>query len=409
MASHRASTKTTAGSTRYVGYVGGVAVAMGVGAAIAVAGQGTAHADADSGAKASSKASSKESSKESSTAGSASGGSSGVNAGPKRTESAAKTTTKSGRSATKTDRHKPLSKVSAGVQKAADKAGKDIQRAGTEAQKAVTKAVNTAAARAEKAAARTEKALDQAGAHVTGQITKAASTVSKSVTDSLKPVTKPVTKDALKDFEAEQVARLKEVFTPKAAAPQPEPKPDADSALEKTTPAVRAAAQVTDQAAAADESQPWSPNPLRPVDPDPTDFPGAIIDLRDALIGASPDFLDPLVREATEQIYRGSQILPWVNAVIPISKILPNLAPAIGDDEASRDARQFIITELIKTTPPGSALYYGYDIIADLINLEEPAAELKYGAVATVWNILDPLELVHNKDKAVGIGSAAAE
>lgn len=99
------------------------------------------------------------------------------------------------------------------------------------------------------------------------------------------------------------------------------------------------------------------------------------MDLRDALLGASPEFLDPLVREATEQIYRGSQIVPWVNAVIPISKILPNLAPALGDDDAARDARQLIITELIKTTPPGSALYYGYDIIADLINLETPAAE----------------------------------
>lgn len=390
MASHRASTKTAASSTKYVGYVGGVAVAMGVGAAIAAAGQGTAHAETDSGAKASSKESSNQSSKESSTASSASGGSSGVNAGPKTTTKAG---SKPDSKSAKSERPRPLSKVSAGVQKAADKAGKDIQRAG----KDIQKAVNTAAARTEKVSA-----------HVTGQITKAASTVSKSVTDSLKPVTgpvKPVTKDALKDFEAEQVARLKEIFTPKeAAAPQPAPKPD--SALEKTTPAVRAA---VDTQVDAPADPPWSPNPLRPDDPDPTDFPGAIIDLRDALIGASPDFLDPLVREATEQIYRGSQIVPWVNAVIPISKILPNLAPAIGDDEAARDARQFIITELIKTTPPGSALYYGYDIIADLINLEAPAADLKYGAVATVWNILDPLQLVHNKDKAVGIGSAAAE
>lgn len=397
MASHRASTKTAASSTKYLGYVGGVAVAMGVGAAIAAAGQGTAHAETDSGAKASSKESSNQSSKESSTASSASGGSSGVNAGPKATTKAG---SKPDSKSAKSERPRPLSKVSAGVQKAADKAGKDIQRAG----KDIQKAVNTAAARAEKAAARTEKV----SAHVTGQITKAASTVSKSVTDSLKPVTgpvKPVTKDALKDFEAEQVARLKEIFTPKeAAAPQPAPKPD--SALEKTTPAVRAA---VDTQVDAPADPPWSPNPLRPDDPDPTDFPGAIIDLRDALIGASPDFLDPLVREATEQIYRGSQIVPWVNAVIPISKILPNLAPAIGDDEAARDARQFIITELIKTTPPGSALYYGYDIIADLINLEAPAADLKYGAVATVWNILDPLQLVHNKDKAVGIGSAAAQ
>ncbi|UGU30944.1 hypothetical protein LT350_31330 [Mycolicibacterium smegmatis] len=400
MGSHRAATK--AASTKYAGYVGGAAVALGVGAAIAVAGQGTAHADTDSG---SAKTSSKESSKESSTAGSASRGSSGVNAGPKAdTKSGTKADTKTGsktgsKAAGKTERPRPLSKVSAGVQKAADKAGKDIK-----------KAVDTAAARAEKAAARTEKV----GAHVSGQINsqinKAAAAVSKSVTDSLKPVTgtvKPVTKDALKDFEAEQIARLKEVFTPKEAA-APNTEPEAGSALEKTTPTARATADTQVGAQAdAPADPPWSPNPLRPDDPDPTDFPDAIMDLRDALLGASPEFLDPLVREATEQIYRGSQIVPWVNAVIPISKILPNLAPALGDDDAARDARQLIITELIKTTPPGSALYYGYDIIADLINLETPAAELKYGAVATVWNILDPLQLVHNKDKAVGIGSAA--
>jgi len=396
MGSHRAATK--AASTKYAGYVGGAAVALGVGAAIAVAGQGTAHADTDSG-------SAKTSSKESSTAGSVSRGSSGVNAGPKAdTKSGTKADTKTGsktgsKAAGKTERPRPLSKVSAGVQKAADKAGKDIK-----------KAVDTAAARAEKAAARTEKV----GAHVSGQINsqinKAAAAVSKSVTDSLKPVTgtvKPVTKDALKDFEAEQIARLKEVFTPKEAA-APNTEPEAGSALEKTTPTARATADTQVGAQAdAPADPPWSPNPLRPDDPDPTDFPDAIMDLRDALLGASPEFLDPLVREATEQIYRGSQIVPWVNAVIPISKILPNLAPALGDDDAARDARQLIITELIKTTPPGSALYYGYDIIADLINLESPAAELKYGAVATVWNILDPLQLVHNKDKAVGIGSAA--
>lgn len=394
MAAHRASTKAT-GSTKYVGYVGGVAVAMGVGAAIAVAGQGTAHADTDGAAKESSASTSSGAS-----SGATSGSGSGVNAGPKRTET---------KSAAKTDRPKPLSKVSAGVQKAE----KAVSQA---AEKAVTKA----AARAEKAAARTEKAVD----HVSDQLTKAASTVSKSVTDSLtkpvskpviKPVIKPVLEDAAKDFETRQVARLKELFTPKPIAA---PKPDtaSDSALENTAQAgktptnvVRTAVQTqadTDVDAAAD--QPWSPNPLRPVDPDPTDFPDAIMDLRDALLGASPDVFDPFVREATEQIYRGSQIVPWVNAVIPISKILPNLAPALSEDiEVARDARQLIITELIKTTPPGSALYYGYDIVADLINLEGPAADLKYRAVATVWNILDPLQLVHNTDKAVGIGSAA--
>ncbi len=72
------------------------------------------------------------------------------------------------------------------------------------------------------------------------------------------------------------------------------------------------------------------PNPFRADDPDPKDFPEAIMDLRKALIDASPDQLDPFVREATEQIYRGSQIVPWVNAVIPISEDPAQPCPGAG-------------------------------------------------------------------------------
>ena len=260
-------------STKYIGYVGGVAVAAGVGAAIAVAGQGTAHADSTDGA----------------AKGSTSGASQHVKAGPKR--SAIKTgpartgSTKAGED----KRAKPVSTVRAGVK-------------GT-----------------------LEKKADK--------IEKTAAQVSKAVTAA---------KPSAEEFEAGQVAKLKSLFTPKqTAAPEPGPveqdKPNTDIA---------------------------------------------------------------------EQIYRGSQIVPWVNAVIPISKILPSLAPALGSGPEALDARQTIIMELIKTTPPGSAVYYGYDIVADLINLEEPGAALKVQAVATVWDLLDPFELAHNKGTS-GIGNAA--
>lgn len=323
-------------STKYIGYVGGVAVAAGVGAAIAVAGQGTAHADSTDGA-------SKESTGSTSQH---------VNAGPKR--GAAK--------AGEVKRPKPLAKVKENVRDNLEKRA--------------------------------------------GKIEKAAAQVTDTV-KSAKPVAAaPKPKPTAEEFEAGEVAKLKDLFSPKqAAAPKPAPvvedKPETETVATSKTSITPKVAAVQAQAAT-----PWDPNPLRDNDPEPKDIPPEILNLRDALMGAAPNELKPLVREATEQIYRGTQIVPWVNAVIPISKILPSLAPALGDDDAARDARQTIINELIKTTPPGSAVYYGYDIIADLINLEDPGAELKVQAVTTVWDLLDPFELAHNKGNS-GIGGAA--
>lgn len=314
-------------STKYIGYVGGVAVAAGVGAALAVAGQGTAHADSADGAPKKSDSSTSQH----------------VNAGPKRA--------------------KPLSKVKDSVKDGIDKQADKIEKAAAH----VTKTVQ---------AARTAKPV------------------------SAKPKPKPTAEE----FEAGQVAKLKDLFNPKQAAA---PKPDPESVAQPETKTVAApkVGAVQTQADTAEDPA-WNPNPFRADDPEPTDIPDAIMDLRNALMDASPDQLDPVVREATEQIYRGSQIVPWVNAVIPIAKILPSLAPALGDDDAARDARQTIIMELIKTTPPGSAVYYGYDIVADLINMEGPGAELKDTAVATVWDLLDPLQLAHQTGHS-GIGNAA--
>ncbi|MHC9291668.1 hypothetical protein ACRCUN_04330 [Mycobacterium sp. LTG2003] len=348
-------------STKYIGYVGGVAVAMGVGAAIAAAGQGTAHAEStDSGSKDTSSSSS-----------------SSPNTGPKKpaANAGSKTDSKSdSKSGSKPDRPKPLSKLNDNLEKAGEKLNE--------------------------------------------QVTKTVSTVSKSISDSLaKPTTKPGTKPAAKpsaeEFEAEQVAKLKNLFTPKqAAAPKPdsslETEPVAEPASSTVVGSPKVAAAVETQADA--NPQPW--NPLRPNDqePEPTDIPDEIIELRNSLMDLTPEALDafdPFIREATEQIYRGSQIVPWVNAVIPISKILPSLAPALGDTDEARDARQIIINELIKTTPPGSFLYYGWDIAADLLNQEVAGDELKQQFFITAWNILDPFNLAHNDGKS-GIGNAVA-
>lgn len=332
---------STSASTRYIGYVGGVAVAAGVGAAIAVAGQGTAHADSADGA-------SKESPSRTSQH---------VNAGPKRGE------TKAG----DTKRTKPVS----GVAKVKD---------------AVKDSIDKRAGRIEKAAAHVTKAVEDA---------KPA----KPVAVKAKP------KPSAAEFEAGQVAKLKDLFNPEQAAA---PKPDTESVAQPVgrTSATPKVGAVQTQADTAADDPAWDPNPFRADDPEPTDIPDAIMNLRNALMDASPDELDPLVREATEQIYRGSQMIPWVNAVIPIAKIVEHAAPAVGSGPEALDARQTIINELIKTTPPGSFIYYGYDLVADVVNLEGPGAELKDTAVTTVWDLLDPFEIAHQKGHS-GIGNAA--
>lgn len=322
-------------STKYIGYVGGVAVAAGVGAAIAVAGQGTAHADSADGT-----------SKDS-----ASSTSQHVNAGPKRGD---------------TKRAKPLSTVKAGVKEAVDKQADKIEKAAAHVAKTVQ------AAKPAKPAA-----------------------------------VKPKPKPSAEEFEAGEVAKLKDLFTPKqAAAPKSKAETESVTQPESKTLVTPKLSAVQTQADTAADAPAWDPNPFRANDPEPTDFPDAIMNLRKALMEASPNELDPFVREATEQIYRGSQMIPWVNAVIPIGKIVTHLAPAVGSGPEALDARQTIINELIKTTPPGSFVYYGYDLVADVINLETPGAELKHTAVATVWDLLDPLHVAHNPGES-GIRNAA--
>lgn len=297
-------------STRYIGYLGGAAVAAGVGAAIAVAGAATANAETESDAP--------------------------------KTEAPK---TEAPKTESGVERAKPLARLTDRIEKVTSQ---------------VTKAATAAKTKPSNDVDDSDSKLSDAGISAT-QIT--------------------VRKPTAQEFEAKQVERLKGLFQGGAPAPS-------------------AAAAESDVTTAADES--GIPNPFRADDPEPVDVPPVVVGVRDALIGAAPDAFDPYVREGVEQGYRVSQMIPWVNAVVPVTKIVPLIGPAVGGD---LDARQVIVNELIKTTPPGSFLYYGYDLVADLANQEEAAADLKEQAFTTVWDLLDFGNFLH-RDGQSGIGNA---
>ena len=295
-------------STKYIGYLGGAAVAAGVGAAIAVAGAATANAETDADA-------------------------------PKTEAPKTESVTK------------PFEKLTDRIEKVSA---------------AVTKAATASKPKPSAEGASSDSKLSDAGVSAT-QIT--------------------VRKPTAKEFEAEQVERLKGLFQPREAAAEP-------------TAAKSGSDTVTAQ---ADES--GLPNPFRADDPEPVDVPPAVVDVRDQLVGAAPEALAPYVREGVEQGYRATQMIPWVNAVIPISKIVPLIGPATGEGPEALRARQVIVNELIKTTPPGSFLYYGYDLVADLANQESEAAALKQQVFIGAWDLLDFGNFLHN-DGESGIGNA---
>lgn len=328
-------------STSYLGYLGGVAIAVGVGAAIATAGNAGADTDAPSS---------------SGTAGSSSSGTEAnksVNAGPA----------------------KPASEDDANDTDTRD----DADSADDDSDEKDDSAEN----------------------------------------DDARSVIREIRKSAAQ-FEAEQVEKLRQLFTPREAAvhtPAPAPgrdrtaddtdrideadaEPPADAVAEPDT-TVEAGQDAPDTAAAspaaaspvAADAVPWSPDPFRPDDPDPDDMPGVVLAFRDAVLGLpiAPQF-KPFVREGIEAAYRGSQVVPWVNVMVPAYKILPALAEAAQGDRAGA---QVIVNELLKTTGPVSLLYYGYDQVADLLNMEYEARALKEEFYSTVWDTLDPLALLH--------------
>jgi hypothetical protein len=298
-------------STKYIGYLGGAAIAAGVGAAIAVAGAATASAESEADAP--------------------------------KTESP---TTESG-----VQQAKPLEKLTDRIEKLTS---------------AVTKAATPSKPTSSADVGSSDSKLSDAGVSAT-QIT--------------------VRKPTAKQFEAEQVERLKGLFQPREAATAP------------------AAAKSDNDAVSTQADEQGIPNPFRADDPDPVDVPETVVAVRDQLVGAAPEALAPYIREGVEQAYRTSQMIPWVNAIVPITKIVPLIGPATGDGTTALAARQAIVNELIKTTPPGSFLYYGYDLVADLANQEEAAAALKEQAFTGVWDLLDFGNFLHN-DGESGIGNA---
>ena len=292
-------------SNKYVGYVGGVAVAVGVGAAIAAGGQGTANAD--DGKPDSTKAAD----------------SSQVDAGPKRSE------------ARSTAHAKPQSTLG-------DK-------------------------------------TDGTAARVTGT---PASTLSS------------VAKPSAAAFEAAQVQKLQGLFgggqrtAPTAAVN--------NTGAADVVPTTKSAAA---QADATTPSVPWSPNPLRPMPPEPApnDMPGAVWTLEQSVVNVFPNWLKPLPREVFEAGYRGTQFIPWVNIVVPFANIGSDLQAALHGD---KNATQRIVNNLIITIQPVAVVYYGYNEIADLLNLEQPALNLQTAIFKTAWNVLDPFQLLHNRGQA---------
>ncbi|WP_231743394.1 hypothetical protein [Mycobacterium sp. GA-2829] len=186
-------------------------------------------------------------------------------------------------------------------------------------------------------------------------------------------------------FEAEQVEKLRSVFTPR-------PIDDAEPETERLTGAQDEPADEPAPVAAAATATPRVSDPFRPTDPDPDGVPDAVLGLRNLLMGAVGPEFRPYVREGVEAIYRGSQIVPFVNTVVPAYKIVPALFEAA---QGNRSGAQVIINELLLTTGPVSLLYYGYDQIADLANMEPQARLLKEQFYASVWDTVDPLALLH--------------
>jgi hypothetical protein len=126
-------------------------------------------------------------------------------------------------------------------------------------------------------------------------------------------------------------------------------------------------------------------------------MPGAMWSLEKAVVGVFPDFVQPVPREAFEAGYRISQMIPWVNVVVPLSNIARDLSDALGGD---KDATQRIVNNLIVTIQPVAIAYYGYNGIADLINLEQPALDLQSWFISTLWSVLDPFQLLHNRGES---------
>ena len=286
------------GSNKYVGYVGGVAVAVGVGAAVAAASQGVASADTGKSDSSSASDSAK------------------TDAGPKKSATG------------NTKRTKPVSKLN---DKPSSAAASD------------TKSVATTAASA---------------------------------------------KSPRSEFEAAQVKKLQGLFTGHAA-----PRPAARHPVDHDRNHRRGTAAATVNPATAF----WNPFRWMPPEPAPQDMPGPIWTLEQSFMAVFPNQVKAVAREGFELGYRLTQMIPWVNVIIPLTNIVTDLPNAFAGDKA---AAQRVINNLIVTINPVAVLYYGYNEVADVLNLEAPALQLQTWFISSLWNLLDPFALLHIRGEA---------
>lgn len=372
-------------SGKYIGYIGGAAVAAGVGAAIAVAGQGTAMADTGDSTPSSSESKTAESpSTQNST-----GKETGDKAGPKR----------------------PLAKIAAGITK-------DLPKANSFDQAGVVKNL--------------QKKFSTSNPPKTVKPVKGEDTKKPTVKDIKKPVdtdpvetTTPVDiKDSVEEI-TESAAGGHTPFRPladltakasEAAATltktlssltPPVTKTDTDTDtevdFEPTAAVERALTAAGSWYVPNDAPVPWSWNPFREGDPIPNDMPQLVWQLEQGTVGLFDPvpFVQPAVREGFEFGYRVSQVIPWVNVVVPLTNIAGDIPDLIsGDPVLFRDATQSIINNLLVTTQPVAILFYGYDQIADVFNVEYEAQQLKVGFYRVTWDVLDFFGLLHNKGQS---------
>ncbi|MET0699735.1 MAG: hypothetical protein ABWY93_08715 [Mycobacterium sp.] len=218
---------------------------------------------------------------------------------------------------------------------------------------------------------------------------------------------KPKPKPKPKFDPADTVKELKSKFAAaKLKSVEPAAKP-----LPVVTPAEKKAAQLADTPSPLASSWfvpntasvPWDWNPFRAGDPIPEGMPEPIWQLEQAAVDLFNPIpaVQPFVREGVELGYRATQVIPWVNVVLPLSNIVaqvPNLTS--GDPVQFKTATQSIVNNLLVTTTPVAILFYGYDEIADAVNLEFEAQQLKSWFYSTTWDVLDLFHLLHNQGES---------
>lgn len=165
----------------------------------------------------------------------------------------------------------------------------------------------------------------------------------------------------------------------------------ATEAPEENEENVALAASYAKASAAAPTTDAPGSDPFRADDPWPTDIPANVLGFEKSLVGALPPIIAPLFREGFEAVYRYSQMVPYVNAPIPLLTIVQVLAGTGGN----KSAIQVAINNLLLTTPQVSLLYYGYDEIADLLNVEQQAEATKQQFYAGLWDAFDPSGVLH--------------